>query len=148
MVSGNQLNSLIIMELPTKPTQGRRGFQEGLRGDAPQSADQPRSNNGELSMQVGLAELNFFRKRISILGWPTFQYVADKHLFPAEMYCRQHPGQQLTGSTDEGSALEVLIPPRGFPDEHNLCFWIPLSKDEMVSGLMQRAFHAVFYLTI
>ena len=60
-----------------------------------------------------------------------FYDVADINLRTVQFYRREHLVQQLSRRADKRDALQVFVPPRPFPNEHDFGGWISISNYNM-----------------
>jgi hypothetical protein len=105
--------------------------------------DQLRLQQRNLSMQEWLTGGRFLDMGVAVTGWSALDNVGDKDLLTGEADRRQHRVQQLSGTTDEGLPLSVLVGARRLADHHQTCIPVPCAKNGLGSGLVQIAAAAV-----
>ena len=98
----------------------------------------------DLPLDEGQADLRFLRRRRAVAGRPPRDDIGDVGLAAVEPDRRDHPVQQLAGTSDERQALDVLVAPGRFADEHDARLRIAVGKHQPRRGVFQRAAVEIF----
>ena len=76
---------------------------------------------------------------VAVAGRPPRNHVGDVGLAAVEPDRRHHPVEQLAGAADERQALDVLVAPGRFADEHDPRLRIAVGEHQPRRGVLQRA---------
>jgi hypothetical protein len=104
--------------------------EEGVIGVFPQGADDAGLYGLQLSEKIFLAAFYFLRLRISIIGRPALQDVADENIFPLQTRPLYELIEKLPGPADERSSLGVFFLARCFPYKKQFRMFASLTKDD------------------
>jgi hypothetical protein len=100
----------------------------------------------QLLVEVWPAGDDFVGGGVPVVWGAAFQDVADKDFVSGKAHGFDHFGKQLSGPSDEGQALAVLLCPRCFSDEYQSGSGVALTEDGVSSGFGEGAFLAYFYV--
>src|SRR5688572_33346293 len=77
MECGNDPHAVDIVELSAKLRDGRPALQHGLSRKFSKTADDLRTDRGDLALEKRIADENFTRRGVAFAGRPALQDVAD-----------------------------------------------------------------------
>jgi hypothetical protein len=93
--------------------------------------DDPRRDQGQLLVQKRPTGRDLVGQRIPVARRTAFHDIGDVDLIPAQTgLLQKQPVEELPRSTDEGTALQVLFPPRPLAYHHEVGVGIPLTEDD------------------
>ena len=116
------------------------GIDKLLGGDTAQTNDDLRLDQLDLIIQIPDASLLFIIPGIPVFGRSAFDDIRDIDIIvPRQVDDREHIVQQLSGGTDEGLSLQVLLFTRTLTDEHDIRIGIADAKYNAVPGLAEPA---------
>ena len=113
----NDAHSIHIEKFSAQLRNRRRDLKHGLRGKGAETADDFRTDGGELSSQKWIAGRDFVRFGIAVVRRPAFQDVADVDVFALEIDGFDDLREKLAGASDERQTLLVFVEARRFTDE-------------------------------
>src|SRR5580704_7481784 len=123
--------------------------QHSLGGRASQQADRLGFYGLKLAIKELAADFHLVRFRRSILRRPALHYVTDINVgtldWDAFLGRRafDHLGEQLSRAANERQPLRILVGARAFADEHELCFTVARSEDDLMAGFVEAAALAI-----
>ena len=134
------------MEPSSKLADGFVRFEQSARRMRTESNDYFRLNQLELRLQKRKALCYLIRLRIAVIGRAALQNIADKNIASLEPHRIDNLLKQLASPADKRSPLGVLVAPRRFAHENQLCIRIAFSRHGVRPGLTQPALTTVPYL--
>ena len=131
------------MEPAAQCGDGRLRFEQGMRRNAPEGADDPRADRLDLPDQKRFTGRNLLRQRIPVPGRAALQDVADIDILPLQSHRGNDLREQLPCATDKRPSLGVFVRPRRLADKDQLRPGISLAEDEPVTESAERTAPAV-----
>src|SRR5262249_50502227 len=128
----HQLHAVVVVPAAAQLRDRGLHAEQGLDRELPERGDHLLADALELPEEEGLAALHLVGLWIAVLGRPALDDVGDVDVLAPEL----HPlgddlGEQLPRPADERLALQVLVPPRSLPHEHQTGTRIAHTEDEM-----------------
>lgn len=140
MVGGDQGRPLEGEPLSADPGDAALRVEEALRREVAEGDDDPGPDELELLLEERPAGLGLLRLRVPIPRGPALERVADVHVRALQAELLLHElREELTGRTDEGLALLVLVVAGGLADEHDVGLGIADPEDRLGPDLAERA---------
>ena len=109
-------------------------LQELLCRGAAEDDEEIRVDERDLPLDEGTADLRLLRRRRAVAGRPPGDDVGDVGARSVEPDRGDHAVEELAGAADEGEALQVLLDPRRFADEHHPRLRVAVGEDEVRCG--------------
>ena len=99
---------------------GQFGVYQLLEGGPAEGNEKEGFHRRYLSDEIGVAGVNFGRKRGAVAWRAAFDEVSDEDLLATEADVTKEFVEELAGGTDEGAPLQILLLAGTFADEHDL----------------------------
>jgi len=115
------------------------GLEEELRREVAEGDDDSGVDEPELLAEVPLASLDLVGSRVPVARGTTLHNVGDVHIASFESDLTKQPIEELAGSTDEGDPLLVFVLSRGFADEHDVGFRVPIAEHNLRASFRKTA---------
>ena len=116
------------------------GIDQRLSGQPANGQDHARLNQLNMSLGKRPAEGNFTGVGFAVSWWAPEYDIGDAEILLArEPYIREHVVQHLPRSTDKRATLSILIPARGFTDDHDVTGHRTIAKNRVAGGFPQQA---------
>src|SRR5690606_10434161 len=122
-----------------EPGDAGGGVQEQLGGEVAQRHHHPGPDEPDLLAQVSLAGVDLVGLGVAVAGGPALEDVGDVDGLPGDPDFGEEPVEQLARRPHERLALEVLVPPRRLPHEHQRGVGPPDPEDDVGASLRQPA---------
>ena len=106
-----------------------------LQSEVAERADQPRSDDPDLTKEVRLTGGDLGRQRIAVLRGSALQNIRDEDIRPSHPNRRKHRVEQFSGCTDERNAALVFVVSRGLTDKHHRRRGISAAGHDLRTGL-------------
>ena len=120
------------------------GRQQRLRRGIAERHQHVRVHELDLPLDEWQADLRLLRRRGAVAGRPPWNDIGDVSLAAVEPDCRDHPIEQFSGASDERQALDVLVAPGRFADEHDAGLRIAVGKHQPRRGVFERTALEIF----
>ena len=130
---------VIVEPAPARAHDAFASAEQGLGRGIAERHQHVRIDQLDLALDEGQADLRFLRRWCAVAGWAPGNHIGDIGFGAIEPDRADHAVQQLAGTSDEGQALDVLVAPRCFADEHDAGFRIAVGKHQPRRGCFQRA---------
>jgi len=100
-----------------------------------------------LALEIGQTTSHLSRSGVAVLGGTTLQDVADIDVVAGQAHAfGEDVVEELSGPSDKGQALLVLIITGGLADEDQPSVGVALAKDHVGAGLGEGALLAILHL--
>ncbi len=121
----------------------RIGIQHGLRRHPTEKTDDAGPEQRQLPLEPDVAGLNLLRLRVAIVRRPAFDGVHDIDLIAIQTEGGEHAIQKLSGASDKGQSLAVLLLAGRLADEHEIRMRVAAAEHDMGAAVGQRTAAAV-----
>ena len=135
---------VVVEPFSAGPHDALAGRQQRLRRGIAERHQHVRVHQLDLPLDERQADLRLLRRRRPVAGRPPGNHVGDVGLAAVEPDRRDHPVEQFSGTSDKGQALDVLVAPGRFADEHDARLRIAVGKHQPRRGVFQRAAVEIF----
>jgi len=115
------------------------GLEHELRREVPERHQHVWLDQSYLLAQEGSARFDLDGLWIAVSWRPALHDVRDVDLLARQTGVREQLVQQLSGGTDKGLALQILVLSRTFSDEHHPGGGVPRSEDDLRAREPERA---------
>ena len=130
---------VVVEPFPAGPHDALAGRQQRLRRGIAERHQHVRIHELDLPLDERQADLRLLRRRRPVAGRPPGNHVGDVGFAAVEPDRGDHPVQQFAGASDKRQALDVLVAPGRFADEHDARLRIAVGKHQPRRGVFQRA---------
>src|SRR6266478_4944495 len=139
----HHLDSIQILKRPAKLCYSHLRIKQISHGRISHDDNHLGFNYSDFTQQKGPASLGLCDCRLTVHRWSAAIYVSDEYFFARHADGLDDFCQELTCSSNEGSALRVLIGARRLTDEHQTGVGVPLAVDNVRALLAQGATRTV-----
>src|SRR3989304_8430654 len=131
MVGDEEGDPLVVVEFPAELRERHLGLKQVGGRDGTKGTDELGLDGLELGDQEGLARRNLVWFGGAVVGRPGLEDIADIDLFALQPDRLDHPRQKLAGPANKRLSLRVLIGPRRFADEDQICLGVADPEDDL-----------------
>ena len=112
---------------------------DDLHGELAERADEPRLDQLDLPVRVGLAGRDLVGQRVAVAGWAAAHDIRHEHVLARQADLLEQLVEQLAGAAHEGKPLDVLLLARALTDEHQAGVRVAVPEHHSGAALVQRA---------
>ena len=139
MKGWHHFDAVVLMPFPARLGNAFRCFQQRMRGDLPERADDFGANQRDLLAQKRLAGRKFFGGRFAVFRRTAFDRAGEIHLVAAQSNRAENFREHLARRADKRLAFTILMLPRRLADKHEDRVRIACAENDARSSFMEAA---------
>ncbi len=147
VIGDHGFGAVIVVPSAAKIAHGTLGLEEALGGDPSEAANNLRGDDLQLLLENGQTAGHLGRSGVAVSGGSALEDVTDVDVVAGEAHAfGEDVVEELSGASDKGQALLVLIVTGGLADEDQSGVRIALAKNRVGAGPGEGALLAIEYL--